>query len=113
MKRLALFIALLPGCLAADGGELCRDSYSVHFFPRRELTLQSVTLNGRPLDSAAAADFSMVLPQEGTASHTVFPFRIFARTLVAEEETGSGDSVSAFWLPDSFLAERIRFTKKP
>ena len=113
MKRLALIIALFPVCLAADGGDLCPDAYSVHIFPRRELTLKSLTLNGTPLDPATAAGISMVLPQNGPASHTVYPFRIFARTQVAEEEAGEGDSVTAFWLPDSILAEKVRFIRKP
>lgn len=113
MRRLALIIALLPACLAADGGDPCPDAYTVHVFPRRELTLKSLTLNGASLDPATAAGISMVLPQAGTASHTVFPFRIFARTQVAEEETGAGDSVIAFWLPDSILAEKVRFIRKP
>jgi hypothetical protein len=113
MRLFILIIALLPGCLVADGGDPCPDAYSVHVFPRRELTLQSVTLNGRPLDSAAAAGFSLALPQDWPASHSVNPFRIFARTQVAEEVAGPGDSVISFWLPDSILAERIRFIRKP
>lgn len=113
MRRLALIIALLPACLSADGGDPCPDPHTTHIFPRRELTLRSVSLNGKPLDPAAAAAFSLALPQEGPGSHTVSPFAIFARTHIAEEETGTGDSVIAFWLPDSILAEKVRFIRKP
>lgn len=114
MRLLILFLILLPGYLAADGGgNPCPDAYTVHVFPRRELTLKSVTLNGRPLDSASAAGFSLALPQDWPASHSVYPFRIFARTAMAEEDVGAGDSVISFWLPDSILAERVRFVRKP
>jgi hypothetical protein len=58
-------------------------------------------------------DSFLVPPQQWMSPYSIHPFSIFARTHVAEEDVGAGDSVIAFWLPDSIMVERVRFVRKP
>ena len=113
MRKTISLIGILLAGAAADGGNPCPDSYTAHIFPTRQLTLRSVTLNGKAIDLQEAARFSIVLPENYPTYYPVHPFQIFANIPLAQEESGAGDSVTTFWLADSIQTERIRFGKKP
>ncbi len=112
MKHIGIGTALLFSMVGADGGKLCTDSYTEAVFPKREIVLQSVSLNGVILDPKVAETFSIHLPQNYPNPYLVQPFQRFAKTFIAEEEADSKDSITAFWLTDTILLERVRLVKQ-